>query len=160
LWLLDLFEETDTPLGLYGRAPTWSPDGTRIAFMSDIEGSWQIYIYDREGEELWLVSDDCPTHCRLPAWSPDGRQVIYHVSVSLEDPTPSGMWIAPVTGSSRPRLYLEGEYGRPSWSYEGWIIFQGPGGLYRGTPGRRPVVERYLYSDESFGTLWAPVWSY
>ncbi len=159
LWLLDIFEVTNTALDLTGRAPTWSPDGTRIAFMSDVEGTWQIYVYDLQDDELWLVSEGCVTQCRLPAWSSDGKQIIYHVSVSLTDFTPTAMWIATVEGRGKPRPYLTGEYGRPTWSGEGWIAFQGPGGIYRATPGRRPVVERYLYSDPEIATLWAPAWS-
>jgi hypothetical protein len=158
LWLLDIFAETTTPLGLSGRAPAWSPDGSRIALMSDIEGSWQIYVYDLAEETIRLVSSGCATHCRLPAWSPDGEQLIYHMSVSLEDFTPASLWMANVD-SGTPRLWLAGEYARASWSAEGWIAFQGPGGIYRATPGRSPTVERYLYSNPEFATFWSPVWS-
>ena len=159
LRLLDLVEETDTALGIEGRAPAWSPDGMAITYMSDADGTWQIYVYDLEEEEIKLVSRGCDTHCRLPAWSPDGRQIIYHQSVSLDEATPASLWIASSGGTGLPRRYLTGEYGRPSWSGEGWIALQGPGGIYRATPGRDPVLERLLYTDGLLGTYWAPVWS-
>jgi dipeptidyl aminopeptidase/acylaminoacyl peptidase len=158
LWLLDIFEQTTTPLGLTGRSPVWSPDGSRIAFMSDLSGSWHIYVYDRVTEEIWIASEGCTTHCRLPAWSPDGEQLIYHASVSLEDFTPTALWIAPAAGGT-PRRWLSGDYARPTWSSEGWIAFQGPGGIFRALAGRNPSVERYLYSDPTYATLWSPVWS-
>lgn len=164
LWLLDIFNVTDTPLDLYGRAPVWSPDGTSIAFMSDQydqgePGSWQIYLYEFETGEIWWMSEGCAAHCRLPAWSPDGTELIYHQSVSLEDFTPAGLWIATVDGSRAPRLYLAGEYARPSWSANGWIVFQGLDGIYRARAGQQPVAERYLYLDPNFGVVWSPVWS-
>jgi LysM repeat protein len=30
-------------------APTWSPDGKQVAFLSDRDGSWQIYVMDADG---------------------------------------------------------------------------------------------------------------
>jgi hypothetical protein len=168
LWLLNFDDETDTNLDLTGRAPTWSPDGSRIAFMSDRagdgasenEGSWQVYVYDVGEEKLTLVSEDCATQCRNPAWSPDGKQIIYEASATIDDLTPAGLWTASSGATGKPRLYLEGQYGHPTWSAEGWIFFQGPHGLYRAKPGRRAVAERFLYSDPDFGDLLAPQWTY
>lgn len=158
LWLMDLDEGSTTPLGLSGRAPTWSPDGSRIAFMSDEDGTWQIYVYDLEDDEQWLVSEGCDTHCRMPAWSPDGKQLLYQHAISLDDVTPDSVWMARVDGGT-PRRWLSGLYGRPSWSSEGRIALQGADGIYLSTTGRRPTVERYLYSNPEVNTFWAPVWS-
>ena len=159
LWLLDIFEETATPLGPAGRSPAWSPDGGRIAFMSDQEGRWQVYVFDLASEETWLASEGCATHCRYPAWSPDGQQIVYSMSASLDDLTPTGLWVAPAAGG-RARLWLSGGFDRPAWSEEGLVAAVGPGGLYLGTAGRRlGELERYLYQDPAEGMLTAPAWS-
>lgn len=158
LWLMDLDEGSTTPLGISGRAPTWSPDGSRIAYMSDEDGTWQIYVYDLEDDEQWLVSEGCDTHCRMPAWSPDGKQLLYQHAVSLDDPTPDSVWMVRVE-SGTPRRWLSGLYGRPSWSSEGRIALQGADGIYLSTTGRRPTVERYLYPNPEEKIFWAPVWS-
>lgn len=164
LRVLDPFEEWDISLGLDGRAPIWSPDGTRIAFMSDVEGAWQIYAFDINTEELWLVSRGCTTHCRQPAWSPDGRQILYHQTASLQDFTASGLWLAAAKGIMRPRLLLPGEYSNPTWSDTGWIAFEGVDGIYRVSD---EIVtdatlspHRYLYNSPYAGIHTTPVWSH
>jgi len=81
------------------------------------------------------------------------------MSVSPDDMTPAGLWVAPA-GGGRARLWQRGEFDRPTWSEEGWIAVTGPGGIYLGTAGRRMgELERYLYQDPAEGVLTAPVWS-
>ncbi len=52
--------------------PAWSPDGTRLAFASDVHGRYQIGIYNLVDAQIqWLppsAGDDV-----APAWSADGR---------------------------------------------------------------------------------------
>ena len=109
-----------------------------------------------------LVSVDCPTQCRFPAWSPDGQWIVYNTTVSRTDFTPTGLWLAPVTGDPAPELWLDGPYGRPTWSDTGWIAFNGPDGLYRArAEDSTPIPERYLINayapDQPY---WGPVWSH
>jgi len=159
LMLVDPSTNITRSLGLSGREPVWSPDGAMIAFMSDIEGSWQVYIYDVDKGKVWLVSTDCPTQCGYPAWSPDGKQVLYQVSISADDPTSQGLWIAPVDGSRKPQRYLAGHYSHPTWSAKNGIAFEGTDGIYRATPGNHPKAERYLYQDPSAISFYSPAWS-
>ena len=53
----------------------------------------------------------------------------------------------------------------PSWSAAGWIIFQGPNGIYRADPSTAtadtpPTFHRDLYSDAEEAIYGAPAWSY
>lgn len=161
LWVLDPFEETWYDLGEMGRAPVWSPDSSAIAFMSLRSGRWQIYVYDLESQETRQVSTGCTTHCRFPAWSPDGQALLYSRATSRTDLIPSGIWLATLDGSARPREWLAGAYARPTWSRvpfgRGQVYMNGADGIYRvGEDGDPATLERYLYNRPDLQPYWAP----
>jgi dipeptidyl aminopeptidase/acylaminoacyl peptidase len=57
-------------------APRWSPDGRRLAFLSDREDSTQIYLLSLDGgEALKLTSGK--NAVRSFEWSPDGKQIAF-----------------------------------------------------------------------------------
>ena len=83
--------------------PQWSPDGTRIAFVSDRSG----HEFDDAGRnaDVWVVgsSGGAPTKISTnpgadnsPRWSPDGKSIAF-VSAAKEDDPPSIM-VAPAIG--------------------------------------------------------------
>ena len=57
-------------------APCWSPDGKEIAFISDREGTPQIWIIPIGGGEARRITD-IPTGASSPLWSPDGRTLAF-----------------------------------------------------------------------------------
>jgi dipeptidyl aminopeptidase/acylaminoacyl peptidase len=57
-------------------APDWSPDGKRIAFVSDRSGIDQIYIMDTDGSHLARMTSGESVEY-TPAWSPDGTKIAY-----------------------------------------------------------------------------------
>ncbi len=56
--------------------PTWSPDGKRIAFISNMSGRNNLWVVPAEGgfPTQLTVSDQRQTS---PAWSPDGKWIAY-----------------------------------------------------------------------------------
>lgn len=120
------FSGSDISSGLEGRAPEFSPDGTRIAYMSYDGSLWQIFVYDLVTRQKVQITNDNVDH-RWPAWSPDGTEIAYNSALG-GGITVTGIWIIPATGGDA-RQILRGNYGRPSWSDTGWILFNSDDGL-------------------------------
>lgn len=60
------------------RFPVWSPDGTRIAFDSDIGGTFNLYVVNPDGSELTRITHhEGDGSARVPQWSPDGTRIAF-----------------------------------------------------------------------------------
>jgi TolB protein len=57
-------------------APTWSPDGKSIAFASDRDGRYGVYVMRADGTHTRLLSVSSAGDL-APAWSPDGRLIAF-----------------------------------------------------------------------------------
>jgi dipeptidyl aminopeptidase/acylaminoacyl peptidase len=57
-------------------APRWSPDGRRIAFVSDRSGPKQVWVIHADGGEARLVTPGSYAPADL-AWSPDGKMLAF-----------------------------------------------------------------------------------
>ncbi len=49
--------------------PTYSPDGSQVAYMSNKEGRWHIYVMNRDGSNVRRVTEGDGDHM-FPAWRP------------------------------------------------------------------------------------------
>ncbi|MBC8496704.1 MAG: PD40 domain-containing protein [Chloroflexi bacterium] len=56
--------------------PALSPDGHRLAFASNRDGDWQIYVWDLENGGITHLTDT-PGYKASPSWSPDGLWLAY-----------------------------------------------------------------------------------
>jgi tricorn protease len=58
--------------------PAWSPDGKKIAFLSDKNGEEEIYLIDPSGGKWKQLTKGNPGFKMQPVWSPDSKYLIYH----------------------------------------------------------------------------------
>ena len=49
--------------------PTWSPDGNRLAFYSDRDGGWSIYVMGADGSDGVRLTPG-NSNDQVPAWRP------------------------------------------------------------------------------------------
>jgi hypothetical protein len=54
----------------------WSPDGTRLAFVSDLYGKENIHIINADGSNLTTLTDAPGSYAGL-LWSPDGQKIAF-----------------------------------------------------------------------------------
>ena len=77
VWLMDRDGSHPRRLvSVTGWDPTWSPDGSRILFASDMNGSNQLYVVDVDGKGLHRISD-LPAIRGRSDWSPQGLIATY-----------------------------------------------------------------------------------
>jgi len=100
---------TDTP-GLDGMA-SWTPDGGRIAFVSDRDGNWEIYTMAPDGTDQRRLTHT-PVDEGAPTFSPDGKEIAYLVD-PFGDPT---IRVMKADGAESRRL---ARASWPNWSPDG-----------------------------------------
>lgn len=99
--------------------PQPSPDGKKLAFMSDRSGSLEIWTSNQDGSSLVKLTN--LGSCGSPKWSPDGRWIAFDAKLKRR---PAVVLVSADGGQPIPRVEDESENMVPSWSRDGqWIYF-------------------------------------
>ena len=97
-------------------APSWSPDGRRIAFYSNRDGNGEIYVMGSNGSNLRRLINEPDYDHVYPSWSPDGR----HIAFMSERDDDDEIYVIGSDGSNLRRLTNDRAWdGLPSWSPDG-----------------------------------------
>lgn len=90
--------------------PDISPDGERIAFTTNRNGSWDVFVMPITGGQAVQITSDATDELH-PTWSPDGTQLVFcklgETSGRWE------MWVAEVQNPSSPTFIGYGLF--PHW---------------------------------------------
>jgi TolB protein len=92
--------------------PSWSPDGKKIAFMSDRSGRWEIYTINADGTKPLAITRNTPADANYNlldeknfiafnfTWSPDSKKIAF----VLEHGDKSGIHVVNADGTNQMRL--------------------------------------------------------
>jgi Tol biopolymer transport system component len=103
----------------YDGDPTWAPNGSKIAFVSDRAGSSDVWIMNSDGSAQVRLTKTMDADDR-PAWSPDSSRIAFSHG---PDENSSEIFVMDAGGGRQHRL-VPGEGREPAWSPDGrWIAF-------------------------------------
>lgn len=111
----------------YDKAPVWSPDGQHLAFASDREGNFNIYLTSRRGGNATRITYG-GTH-QLPVAFLDNETIIYDTNIRPQKEMglfPSGLFTQLYQLSikgGRPKMYSAITMIEPSIGKDGRILY-------------------------------------
>ena len=103
--------------------PTWSPDGSKIAFAAwDSSGGSDIYVIPAAGGEVLEITTG-PGAKTEPDWSPDGRQLVFSGTYGVHRDW--AIWAVSAQGGEPTRLTLHSaDEWSARWSADGeWVFY-------------------------------------
>ncbi len=163
LWVVRADGSEDRPLTTgthHDGSPRWSPDGRRIAYLSDRDGKTQIYVrWMDSGQTARLTNlENAPSGL---VWSPDGKLLAFAAQVPAEGPKIVTLPVAPegAKWAEPPKLYerlvyrFNGQgYLKPGFTQ--WFIVSADGGAPRQlTSGAYPHTPSLFGSPDA---VWTP----
>jgi hypothetical protein len=101
-------------------SPTWSLDGSEVAFNADWSGNQEIYLVPSSGGTVVRLTDD-PADDADPAWSPDGTRIAFN----SDRGDSVGLWVMDSADGSNALLLAQEHIHdmhwarRPCWSPDG-----------------------------------------
>ncbi len=102
----------------YKQGPAWSPDGKTLAYVTDRDGTENVYLHDMSaaGTDADKRLSPSAEAQIMPAWSPDGKLI------ACQDHTGATVLLTVATGAVKPLAPATFFPGRPSFSASGGTV--------------------------------------
>ena len=114
----------------YEHQPRFSPDGKRIAFVSDRAGGDNIWLMNRDGSDKRQISKEDFRLLNQPSWSPDGLFIVAKKHFTTGRSLGTGeVWMYHVSGGAgvplvkKPNERHQKELGEPTFAPDGKGVY-------------------------------------
>lgn len=164
IYIYSLIDGTKLPFphfNSFASTPSFSPDGTRIAFaLKTPRGDTDIFVSKLDGSDLTDITNN-PAVDTSPTWAPSGRQIAF---ASKREDDSLQLYVCDADGANvRPLVKERGEADSPSWSPDGkWVAFQwkprrtGQFDIYLVEVGSGQIRQLTNSSGNNANPSWAP----
>ena len=105
---------------VHNQLAAWSPDGSKLAFMSNRSGDLDIWVVNSDGTGLRNLTNYPRAAEGSPTWSPDGAFIAFTSDRSTGG-TPQ-LFVMTTDGTNQQRLTSD-RVDRPTWSRLNFIAF-------------------------------------
>lgn len=150
----------------YEHQPRFSPDGKRIAFVSDRAGGDNIWLMNRDGSDKRQISKEDFRLLNQPSWSPDGQFIVAKKHFTTGRSLGTGeVWMYHVSGGAgvplvkKPNERHQKELGEPIFAADGKSVFYTrnvtPGPIFEYAQNSNADlfhIERYSLEDGEIST--------
>ena len=131
--------------------PRFSPDGRRIAFSSDRNGLWNIWVMQADGSAATQVSKEARWFVNSPTWAPDGLSIYARKHFVKQRSLGSGeIWQFHVSGGEGLQVTEKNGWqkdtGEPAVSPDGQVLYFSKDV----TPG-----DTFEYNKDPFGNIYS-----
>lgn len=111
--------------------PTYSPDGAKIAFISDRDGYDNLWVMDANGDNPVQITKESQHNIHNPAWSPDGQWLAARKGTVSRRSIPAGeIWLYNINGGNGIELVdhpdgkkAQKSIGEPAFAVDGESLF-------------------------------------
>ncbi len=135
------YDQALFPTAYLNNSARYSPDNTRIAFISNRSGAWELWVTDIDSNEPHQLTHFNGPMVGTPHWSPDGKKIVF-------DARPTGVsniFVVSSDGGDPAAIIADRhEQKQPYWSHDGKSIYfysdrDGHGALWRASSNGRDL---------------------
>jgi Tol biopolymer transport system component len=166
--------ETIYDVGIHslGGTPSVSPDGSKIAFVSDLNAgnggdSQDMFVINADGSGLTQLDVNNPDRQepqfidRAPSWSPDSQSLVFgRAGLNVPNPSFEQLWVIHLGGSTTQLSGDDRSYYSPAWSPDGTkIAYYAGSGLETMAANGDEETETVVPDQPDYGANLEPTWA-